>query len=96
MDIIADLLPRIDQLTVEHSAKDGRQSQHNKADKIYQQVNSHKAEVVQIRSKSSNWHEIDRRSGKERRKQLEQRGRWLESRDKSNRRIVEQAIYLEV
>lgn len=96
MDIITDLLPRVESLKVGNTAKDGRQPKHNNADKIYQKIDSHKAEVVPLRSKSSNWYDVDRRSGKDRRKQLEQRGRWLESRDKSNRRIVESTIYLEV
>lgn len=46
--------------------------------------------------KSSNWEEKDRRCTNDRRKKVAKRGRWLESRDKKDRRKSDKGISITI
>jgi hypothetical protein len=98
MDVLIDLLPSVNQVKIEHSKKDKRQR-----NKYNRQMNSavssqnvaNNAENV-VKLKQVFWTGPERRSSIDRRQLKKKRGRWLESRDKSDRRATECAISVKI
>ena len=96
MKVVNELLTPVNLIKPENSEKDRRQ-QHGK----YQKITAQPAENEQDNEKivgttDANWDRIERRSGKDRRQQQVNRGRWLESRDKKDRRKTAQAFCLTI
>jgi hypothetical protein len=96
MDVITELLPPTNLVKSETTAKDQKQNkkQINEKDSVVKEDDV--LPVVPIKIKFSDWNSVDRRTGNDRRLQLSKRGRWLESRDKNNRRVVEQPISMKI
>jgi len=100
MDAISDILPAVLLSKIENAAKD-----RNQKNKYYKQtaLSSIKNEeevqednVATLVAKTSTWSETDRRSTNDRRKQMAKRGRWLESRDSTDRRKNKEAISITI
>lgn len=93
MEVLAELLPPSYSVKAEPSAKDSRRQQQEKK-------NSNKSKSKPQLSKSKVMTklapEIDRRTGEDRRQKKINRGRWLESRGRSDRRASESTIFVRV
>jgi len=96
MDVITELLPPTNLVKSETTVKDQKQNKKQKKEKASATKEDEVASVVAIKTKFSDWNSVDRRTGNDRRLQLSKRGRWLESRDKNNRRAVEQSISVKI
>jgi len=89
MDVITELLPPTNLVKSETASKDKKQKKkHENPPQADLKVVEVKPDSV-VKARFSNWNSVDRRTGDDRRKQLNKRGRWLESRDRSNRRTLE-------
>lgn len=98
MDVLAELLPPSYLIKPETTAKDRKQKnkQYRQVKRSYADVElSGTSEVLNIK-RASNWDDVERRSGKDRREQMECRGRWLESREEKDRRQVAKAIQIKI
>ncbi|MDT0602599.1 hypothetical protein [Thalassotalea castellviae] len=98
MDLFTELLKPSNSFKTENTAKDRKQNAQNKYKntiKFRQEVTDSANENTAVR-KVSNWDEVERRSGKDRREQMEGRGRWLESRAEKDRRQIAKSIVLKV
>jgi len=96
MDVITELLPPTNLVKSETTVKDQKQNKKQQKEKASATKEDEVASVVAIKTKFSDWNSVDRRTGNDRRLQLSKRGRWLESRDKNNRRAVEQSISVKI
>ena len=96
MDVLIDLLPTVNKVQLENAQKDKKQR-----NKYNRQMVSHfngknsspteedESEVAtEIQLKQATWAGVDRRSYSDRRKLKNKRGRWLESRDRNDRRAA--------
>lgn len=100
MDVLSDLLSTASAVTPAHVAKSENAAKDRKHKGMpYKQIKTpvkdenttlENTEASVLKTKESKWTKTDRRSTNDRRKQLSKRGRWLESRDKKDRRAVEQ------
>lgn len=98
MDVFPELLQPSNRVRTESTAKDRKQNSKGKYKNKQNYLRDSSAESVtgsQIR-KISNWDDVERRSGKDRREFMECRGRWLESRDEKDRRQIAKAIKFKV
>ncbi|MDO6445754.1 hypothetical protein Q4493_08215 [Colwellia sp. 1_MG-2023] len=98
MDLFTELLKPSNNFKTESTTKDRKQNKQSKYPKSVQTRQSSPAtnrENTVIR-KASNWDEVERRSGKDRREQMEGRGRWLESRAEKDRRQIAKAIQFKI
>lgn len=98
MDLFTELLKPSNSFKTENAAKDRKQNAQNKYKntiKFRQEVTDSANENTAVR-KVSNWDEVERRSGKDRREQMEGRGRWLESRAEKDRRQIAKAIQIKI
>ncbi len=91
MEVLAELLPPSYSVKAEPSAKDSRRQQQEKKNSNKSKAQSSKSEVT-IKLAP----EIDRRTGEDRRQKRINRGRWLESRGRSDRRASESTIFVRV
>ncbi|NQZ81953.1 MAG: hypothetical protein HRT52_13140 [Colwellia sp.] len=96
MDVITELLPPTNLVKSETATKDRKQAKKNRKEKEVAIKNDNTGSVVPMKIKFSDWNSLDRRTGNDRRKQMSKRGRWLESRDKNNRREVELSISMKI
>jgi hypothetical protein len=96
MDVMTELLPPTNLVKSETATKDRKQAKKNRKEKDTEIKNDDVESVVAMKTKFSDWNSVDRRTGEDRRKQMSKRGRWLESRDKNNRRVVEQSISVKI
>ncbi len=96
MDVITELLPPTNLVKSETAVKDQKQNkkQQKKKETVIKEDDS--TSIIPIKIKFSNWNSVDRRTGNDRRLQLSKRGRWLESRDRNNRRVVELPISMKI
>jgi hypothetical protein len=96
MDVFVNLLPPSYLVNLENSPKDRKQKekQNHQSSKV-DEVDDKDPSQSPIKS-TSNWNELDRRSGTDRRDQNKCRGRWLESREEKNRRELKKAIQIKV
>jgi len=97
MDVLAELLPPSYLVKSENTAKDKKHKQRryqNANDDRYQEHTS-ESENIELTT-ASDWNEVDRRSGKDRREQSKNRGRWLESRAQKDRRQQSKAIQIKI
>ncbi|WP_085299357.1 hypothetical protein [Cognaticolwellia mytili] len=96
MDVIAELLPPSYTAKAEPSVKDReRQSQREKMLRkelaiVFEPEQKTMETTVKVLP------ETDRRVGEDRRQQKISRGRWLESRDRNDRRTTESAISVKI
>ena len=93
MEVLIDLLPASYTAKAEPSAKDSRQKQPRAHDKKQPKLTSKHDEAEISEQKSV---ENERRTGDDRREQALNRGRWLESRDRKDRRANESAICVKI
>lgn len=98
MDLLAELLPPTYQVKAENTAKDRKQkgNQYRSAKKAYLAEQSQQSSSVVNFKQVSNWNEVERRSGRDRREYMENRGRWLESRAEKDRRQLAKAIQIKI
>jgi len=99
VDVLIDLLPSVNRVKTESSKKDKRQ--HNKysrqMDSNSLKVTTGDENIVQkAELKQVFWDGPERRTSNDRRQLNNKRGRWLESRDRKDRRAVEYAISLKI
>lgn len=95
MDVIAELLPPSYLLKSESASKDKRQKSGYR-NSTTKESTTEKSEVVETKVAISEWNDVDRRTGKDRRKQMAKRGRWLESRDRNDRRASAYEIFVKI
>jgi hypothetical protein len=81
MDVLVDLLPASYTAKAEPSAKDSHQKQ-----KQQKKPPNSPTTQVEVKTSSPALVEVERRTGDERREQEMNRGRWLESRNRNDRR----------
>ena len=96
MDVIAELLPPSYTAKAEPSTKDS-EKQRQKEEMLRKELDTvfePEQKTTEPAVKASS--ETDRRVGEDRRQQKINRGRWLESRDKNDRRAVESAISVKI
>jgi len=89
MKVLLDLLPASFTAKAEPVAKDSRQKQQPR-----QQGQS--TEQVEAKTTAEELVEAERRNGEERRQQRMKRGRWLESRDRNDRRATALTVFVKV
>ncbi len=98
MDVLAELLPASYLVKLENTSKDS-QHKNNPYQKYANPANEDVGqadESVKTKQASSNWGANDRRTGTDRRKQLAKRGRWLESRDRKDRRQQTEGLFVKI
>ena len=98
MDVLTELLTPSYSVKSESTAKDRKQKNkgYSQTRHKYPANNSENpSDIIDIRT-ASNWGEVERRSGRDRREQMEGRGRWLESRDRNDRRTTRLAISVKI
>jgi hypothetical protein len=99
VDVLIDLLPSVNRVKTETSKKDKRQR-----NKYSRQMNSSNLNIVKgyegsdpvAELKQVFWDGPERRNINDRRQLKNKRGRWLESRDRKDRRAVEYAISVKI
>jgi hypothetical protein len=98
MDLFTELLKPSNSFKTENTAKDRKQNTQSKYKNTVKYRNNSAEKKLGNTSirKVSNWDDVERRSGKDRREQMEGRGRWLESRAEKDRRQLAQAIQFKI
>lgn len=98
MDLFTELLIPSNSFKAENTAKDRKHNGQNK----YKNTGKYRNDSAEPETgnsairKVSNWDDVERRSGKDRREQMEGRGRWLESRAEKDRRQIAKAIQFKI
>ena len=96
MDVLAELLPPAYLIKSENAEKDRKQkTRHYRQKKLQTPDELSGKEPIQM-AQISNWDDVERRSGKDRREQMEGRGRWLESREAKDRRQIAKRIQIKI
>ncbi len=99
MDVLAELLPSSYTVKAEPSAKDSRrqqpQAKQGRAQKTDKNSQSESLETP-LNNQVKTLPEHERRTGDDRRQHSMKRGRWLESRDKNDRRTTATGLCLKV
>lgn len=99
MDLLTELLPPSHLVNkAENTAKDRKQKgkQYSFVKNAYASERQSDSENLIDFTRVSNWDEVERRSGKDRREYMESRGRWLESRAEKDRRQLAKAIQIKI
>jgi len=98
MNFLTDSLPPSNLVKTESTAKDRKQKgrYNHQSRKAYTNNQNTKSQEEVIRTQAHNWHAVERRSGKDRRAHMENRGRWLESREEKDRRQQAKAIQIKI
>jgi len=99
VNVLIDLLPSVNRVKTETSKKDKRQR-----NKYNRQMNSSNLDIIKVNEESDPvtelkqvfWDGPERRNINDRRQLKNKRGRWLESRDRKDRRAVEYAISVKI
>ena len=96
MDVLAELLPPSYTAKAEPLAKDSRRQQPREKpqDKAPKAEQTHQRNSRKVIAKSLP--EKERRAGEDRRQQRMQRGRWLESRERSDRRATALTVFVKI
>jgi hypothetical protein len=99
VDVLIDLLPSVNRVKTETSKKDKRQrnkySRQMNSSNLNREKGNEDADSV-ARLKQVFWDGPERRNTSDRRQLKNKRGRWLESRDRKDRRAVEYAISVKI
>ncbi len=99
MDVLAELLPSSYTVKAEPSAKDSQrqqsQAKQRRAQKADKNSQSESLETP-LNNQVKTLPEHERRTGDDRRQHSMKRGRWLESRDKNDRRTTATGLCLKV
>ena len=85
MNYIPELLPQMRLLKMESSSRDKKQKQAYQF-AAFDEVKDEHLAVNTVQDKPTVWDFTERRSGEDRRQSFTDRGRWLESRAKQDRR----------
>lgn len=98
MDVLAEILPPSYLVKSENTAKDRQQkNKQNKKNKSLNAYNTTKSELSSVAEQDNRPKlDIDRRSGEDRRETQQNRGRWLESRAKKDRRKDDKATAIQL
>jgi len=98
MDVLIDLLPSVNQVKIEQSKKDKRQRNKYNRQMNSASSNENVANNVEnvMKLKQVFWTGPERRTSVDRRQLKKKRGRWLESRDRLDRRATESAISVKI
>lgn len=98
MDLFTELLIPSNSFKTENTAKDRKHNNQSKYKNTvkYRNNSPEKKGSNSTTRKVSNWDDVERRSGKDRREQMEGRGRWLESRAEKDRRQIAKAIQFKI
>ncbi|MDG1752731.1 MAG: hypothetical protein P8I03_13895 [Thalassotalea sp.] len=98
MDLFTELLKPSNSFKTENTAKDRKHNTQNKYTNTvkYRNGSSENKTANSTIRKISNWDDVERRSGRDRREQMEGRGRWLESRAEKDRRQIAKAIQFKI
>lgn len=94
MDLIAELLPPSYLLKSENTSKDKRKNKTPYQKKYAKKFDD--TEAITSKTAISDWGDVDRRKGGDRRKELVQRGRFLESRERNDRRASKFDIFVKI
>jgi hypothetical protein len=98
VDVLIDLLPSVNQVKIENAKKDKRQ-RNKYTRQMSTSINTPKAANNIEKGalfKQVFWDGPERRSSVDRRHLKNKRGRWLESRDKNDRRTTRLAISVKI
>lgn len=96
MDVLAELLPPSYTAKAEPSARDSRRHQQHEKKQQNEPEPELKSDQETIKITANPLPETERRNGEDRRQQRMNRGRWLESRARNDRRAKESAIFVKV
>lgn len=99
MDAMPELLTSVLISKTESTANNSKQkNKHYKKQRLLDIVDDITVDDNQAKltEKTSAWAEKDRRSTNDRRKQIAKRGRWLESRDRTDRRQTDKGISITI
>lgn len=98
MEFLAELLPPSYLVKTENTSKDKNQKskQYRKMNNAYRSTHSDPNEQLVGVKTMSDWDEVERRSGRDRREDMKCRGRWLESRAEKDRRQLAKAIQIKI
>ena len=100
MDVLAELLPPNYTAKAEPSSKDSRRHQPQKKKQSKGLGSEPETEQALLKEKlsatQSSLPDSDRRMGEDRRQQRMKRGRWLESRDRNDRRATAMTVFVKV
>ncbi len=99
MEVFVDLLPPSYTVKAAPSAKDSRRQRQNESNQNNQSDDvelSAGSESEKLKTTDNLPTGEDRRLGEDRRKNRINRGRWLESRDRNDRRTAEPAFFVKV
>ena len=99
MDAMPELLTSVLISKTESTANNSKQkNKHYKKQQLLDIVDDITVDKNQttLTEKTSSWAEKDRRSTNDRRKQIAKRGRWLESRDRTDRRRTDKGISITI
>lgn len=102
MDVMPELLTSVLISKTESTANNSKQkNKHYKKQRLVNAADSTDDIIVDenqavLVEKASSWAEKDRRSTNDRRKQMAKRGRWLESRNRKDRRRTESGISITI
>ena len=78
-----------------HSQENQQQSDlYKKTKKAY--ISDNEVENIEIKQRQNTWTQKDRRKGRDRRKEAAERGRWLDSRHKKDRRSTSTDIFVKI
>jgi predicted flavoprotein YhiN len=98
VDVLIDLLPSVNQVQTERSKKDKRQR--NKYSRQMSSALNHASVSSGVENSAAIkhvfWKGYERRSSVNRPKLKDKRGRWLESRDRSDRRATKYGISVKI
>lgn len=96
MDVLVELLPPSFTAKTEPAAKDSRRQQPQKNKQAKARAAEPDHEQVTLKTTAKPILDTERRSGEERRQQRMVRGRWLESRDRYDRRTTALSVFVKV
>ncbi len=100
MDVLAELLPPNYTAKAEPSAKDSRRHQPQKKKQSKELGSGSGTEQPLLQEKlpaiKASLPDSERRTGEDRRQQQMKRGRWLESRDRNDRRATSTAVFVKI
>ena len=96
MDVIVELLPASFTAKTEPAAKDSSRQQREEKKQHKVRCSTQNAQQASLKVTDKAIYDKERRTGEERRQQRMKRGRWLESRDRNDRRSTALTVFVKV
>lgn len=96
MDVLVELLPPSFTAKTEPAAKDSRRQQPQEKKQAKARRAEQDPEQAMLKVTAKLIPDTERRAGEERRQQRMKRGRWLESRDRHDRRATALSVFVKV